>query len=92
MLGTKTKDHVMKQRGPGLHGDEQALRHERAKEFGGPYCARKAVDRVSLYVKNGREALQTLEREGVSLNGAYVRPGNLEDVFLKLTGRSLRDD
>ena len=51
----------------------------------------RAVDRVSLYVQNGVETLDMLGREGVSLKGAYLRPGNLEDVFLKLTGRSLRE-
>ncbi|MEW6278532.1 MAG: ATP-binding cassette domain-containing protein [Candidatus Eremiobacterota bacterium] len=49
-----------------------------------------AVDRVSLSVTDGRDVLHRLEERNLFLNGAYVRPGNLEDVFLKLTGRSLR--
>ena len=50
-----------------------------------------AVKRVSLFVPDGRQALERLEARGLFLNGAYVRPGNLEDLFLKLTGRSLRE-
>jgi lipooligosaccharide transport system ATP-binding protein len=50
-----------------------------------------AVKRVSLFVEDGRKTLEELERAGLFLNGAYVRPGNLEDLFLKLTGRSLRE-
>ncbi len=49
-----------------------------------------AVNRVSLFVQDGRQMLEELERRGLFLNGAYIRPGNLEDLFLKLTGRSLR--
>lgn len=48
-------------------------------------------DRLSLFVHNGRELLSRLEAEGIFLNGAYIRPGNLEDVFLNVTGRSLRE-
>ncbi len=48
-------------------------------------------DRSSLFVQNGREVLSRLEAEGIFLNGAYIRPGNLEDVFLNVTGRSLRE-
>ncbi|MBI3961310.1 MAG: ABC transporter ATP-binding protein [Deinococcus sp.] len=51
----------------------------------------RAGDRVSLFVKDGREALRALETLGIVLHGAYLRPGNLEDVFLKLTGRTLRE-
>lgn len=50
-----------------------------------------AVKRVSLFVEDGRQALSQLEGKGLFLNGAYVRPGNLEDVFLKLAGRSMRE-
>ncbi len=49
-----------------------------------------AVNRVSLFVQDGRHTLEELERRGLFLNGAYIRPGNLEDLFLKLTGRTLR--
>lgn len=50
-----------------------------------------AVKRVSLFVQDGRKTLEELEHAGLFLNGAYIRPGNLEDLFLKLTGRSLRE-
>jgi ABC-2 type transport system ATP-binding protein len=36
--------------------------------------------------------LSTLERDGVSLAGIEVRRPTLDDVFLSLTGRDLRDD
>ncbi len=50
-----------------------------------------AADRISLFAQDGRAVLGALAEKGVDLPGAYVRPGNLEDVFLHLTGRSLRE-
>ena len=41
------------------------------------------------YSHDARPLIEQLRREG---NATYLhRPGNLEDVFLKLTGRELRD-
>ncbi len=51
----------------------------------------RAGDRVSLFVERGWETLHRLEQQGVTLDNAFVRPGNLEDVFLNLTGRALRE-
>jgi lipooligosaccharide transport system ATP-binding protein len=51
----------------------------------------RAGVRVSLFTHDGRHALRVLEENDVSLSSAFVRPGNLEDVFLKLTGRALRE-
>ncbi len=59
-----------------------------AKRFGAE--VERTGDRVSLFVGDGRELLRAVEEDGISLNG-FVRPGNLEDVFLKLTGRALRE-
>ena len=51
----------------------------------------RSGERVSLFVPDGRAVLSELEREGVHLLEAFIRPGNLEDVFLNLTGRTLRE-
>jgi ABC-2 type transport system ATP-binding protein len=51
---------------------------------------------VSLRVPHaGRELaglLRTLDREGIALDSIEVRRPTLDDVFLTLTGRSLRED
>ena len=51
----------------------------------------RTAERVSVFVEDGREALAQLEREGADVDRAFVRPSNLEDVFLDLTGRQLRE-
>jgi len=71
-------------------GGLEVARLERAAERLG-LSLLPAGDRVSLFVENGQQALRALEREGISLERAFVRPGNLEDVFLNLTGRTLRE-
>jgi len=44
-------------------------------------------------VKNGAEFVPGLVRElSVAVKSVSVRPPTLEDVFLKLTGREIRDD
>jgi len=48
-------------------------------------------DRVSVFVEDADAALGRLRGQGWRLEHAYVRPANLEDVFLKLTGRALRE-
>ncbi len=48
-------------------------------------------DRWLLYVEDGRRALQRVEALNLPLRAAFLRPGNLEDVFLRLTGRRLRE-
>ena len=53
--------------------------------------AQKAGERVSLFTENGRRTIDDLEAEGFHFRSVFVRPGNLEDVFLKLTGRALRE-
>lgn len=48
-------------------------------------------NRVLLYVADDQPVLDHLRKEGL-LGGRFaVRPANLEDVFLTLTGRELRD-
>ncbi|HEX7021780.1 MAG TPA: ATP-binding cassette domain-containing protein, partial [Trueperaceae bacterium] len=72
-----------------LVGQDVALLERAAGELGAGLL--RSADRVSLFVEDGRALLAALENRGIVLPGAYVRPGNLEDVFLNLTGRSLRE-
>ena len=51
----------------------------------------RTAERVSVYVDDGVAALEQLERDGIDVDRAFVRPTNLEDVFLVLTGRGLRE-
>jgi lipooligosaccharide transport system ATP-binding protein len=48
-------------------------------------------DRVLLYVDNGDAALADVHRRGAEPRSALVRRATLEDVFLRLTGRTLVD-
>jgi lipooligosaccharide transport system ATP-binding protein len=48
-------------------------------------------DRLLLYADQGDEALAQVHARGVEPESALVRRATLEDVFLKLTGRSLVD-
>lgn len=51
----------------------------------------RSGDRVSVFVDDGREALTRLMDDGVDPDRAFVRPSDLEDLFLRLTGRGLRE-
>ncbi|MDZ7799959.1 MAG: ABC transporter ATP-binding protein [Trueperaceae bacterium] len=51
----------------------------------------RAAGRVSVFVQDGREALTRVLDDGVDPERAFVRPSNLEDLFLRLTGRALRE-
>ncbi len=51
----------------------------------------RSGDRVSVFVGDADAALGSLRDQGWRLERAFVRPANLEDVFLKLTGRALRE-
>ncbi len=46
-------------------------------------------DRFLLYVADGEQALDTIHRQEIPLESALVRRATLEDVFLRLTGRTL---
>jgi lipooligosaccharide transport system ATP-binding protein len=48
-------------------------------------------DRVLLYTGDGDEAIAAVHRRGLQPETALVRRSTLEDVFLRLTGRSLVD-
>ena len=46
-------------------------------------------DRLLLYTDNGEHALEQVHARGIPMDSALVRRSSLEDVFLRLTGRSL---
>lgn len=46
-------------------------------------------DKVLLYTADGEEALARLHSAGVTADSFFVRRASLEDVFLRITGRSL---
>ncbi|HEX2296911.1 MAG TPA: ABC transporter ATP-binding protein, partial [Pseudonocardiaceae bacterium] len=48
-------------------------------------------DRLLLYASDGEAALAAALRRGVRPVSSLVRRSTLEDVFLRLTGRSLVD-
>ncbi|MGH2488972.1 MAG: ABC transporter ATP-binding protein, partial [Candidatus Limnocylindria bacterium] len=46
-------------------------------------------DRILLYATDGEQALERVHGRQVQIESALVRRSTLEDVFLRLTGRSL---
>jgi ABC-2 type transport system ATP-binding protein len=48
-------------------------------------------ERVEILTKNVEQTLSLLIKERVSLEGLFVKSANLDDLFLKLTGHSLRE-
>jgi lipooligosaccharide transport system ATP-binding protein len=46
-------------------------------------------DRILLYAADGERALEKVHERQVQIESALVRRSSLEDVFLRLTGRSL---
>ncbi len=48
-------------------------------------------DQIILYTRDGESLLRRITEHGVAVEAATLRRATLEDVFLKLTGRSLRD-
>ncbi|MFO7544389.1 MAG: ATP-binding cassette domain-containing protein [Trueperaceae bacterium] len=51
----------------------------------------RSGERFSIFVRDPEAVMAELRNQGVRLERAFVRPANLEDVFLKLTGRTLRE-
>jgi lipooligosaccharide transport system ATP-binding protein len=64
---------------PGLDGRLEGLA-ERVEDL---------PDRVLLYTADGERALEQLHAREIPIDSALVRRATLEDVFLRLTGRSL---
>jgi lipooligosaccharide transport system ATP-binding protein len=48
-------------------------------------------DRLQLYTADGEHALEQIHARGIPIVSALVRRSSLEDVFLRLTGRTLVD-
>ncbi len=57
----------------------------------GPLADRIEVlpDRILLYAEDGEQLLEQIAAKGIHPNTSLVRRSSLEDVFLRLTGRSL---
>ena len=69
--------------------DSHDVYHERLA----PFAQRLEVlpDRVLLYVDEGDETLRRIHEHQITPMSALVRRSSLEDVFLRLTGRTLVD-
>jgi lipooligosaccharide transport system ATP-binding protein len=67
--------------------------HDGLHERLSPFAQRVEVlpDRVLLYVDEGDDTLRELHAAGIVPTSALVRRSSLEDVFLRLTGRTLVD-
>ena len=67
--------------------------HDELHERLAPYAQRIEIlpDRILLYVDEGDDTLRELHAVGVMPASALVRRSSLEDVFLRLTGRTLVD-
>lgn len=44
------------------------------------------VDSLFIFTENGKQLWESIHETGLSQHSCYLRPANLEDVFLKLTG------
>ena len=75
VLELRVEDHVR----AGLDGALDGLA-ERVEEL---------PDRLLLYTDDGERALDQVHERRIHITGALVRRSSLEDVFLRLTGRSL---
>ena len=74
-----------------LRFDVEDLTAMAEKLQGTPARIEVLPDRVLLYVDNGDAALAHVHQRGVEPRSALVRRSALEDVFLRLTGRTLVD-
>ena len=59
--------------------------NEKIEEMGGK--AEYMVDSLFIFTENGREIWDNIHETGLAQHACYLRPANLEDVFLKLTGK-----
>ena len=67
--------------------------HEGLHDRLAPFARRVEVlpDRILLYVDEGDDTLREIHAAGIAPTSALVRRSSLEDVFLRLTGRTLVD-
>jgi len=59
--------------------------NEKVEEMGGK--AEYMVDSLFIFAINGKEMWDNIHKTGLAQHACYLRPTNLEDVFLKLTGK-----
>jgi lipooligosaccharide transport system ATP-binding protein len=70
----------------------ESARAEAARHLEGLASRVEALpDRWLLYTSDGERTLEQVHARGVPMDSALVRRSSLEDVFLRLTGRSLID-
>jgi ABC-2 type transport system ATP-binding protein len=80
-----------------LHSDDAEVERARALVLAEPYVREitAAGDQLRLYVEDGSAALpqllRLLDRERIGLRSISLSEPTLDDVFLRQTGRSLRD-
>lgn len=86
LIARHLKPHVVEAR---LVGRDDAPFRRLAERSGAEL--ERSGERISLFVDDGREALTRLLDDGVDPERTFVRPSNLEDLFLRLTGRALRE-
>ena len=72
-----------------IDGQEAAADKIRGSALGGTARVEVLPDRVLLYTEDGEAALAAVHAMHLTPITALVRRSTLEDVFLKLTGRSL---
>ena len=70
-----------------LSDDERARLHGRLEGLADRIEA--LPDRMLLYTSDGERALEQVHARGIRTDSALVRRSTLEDVFLRLTGRTL---
>ena len=56
------------------------------------YSPTKIVDMVQISVKNSLEAFELLKAMEGTYNDFEVIKGNMDDVFINITGREIRED
>ena len=59
--------------------------NEKIEAMGGR--AEYMVDSLFIFTENGRKMWENIHEIGLAQHACYLRPANLEDVFLKLTGK-----
>ena len=59
--------------------------NEKIEALGGR--AEYIVDSLFIFTEDGKELWEKLHEIGLSQHACYLRPANLEDVFLKFTGK-----
>jgi ABC-2 type transport system ATP-binding protein len=94
LVASLAGEHVVEVTAPGL---DAALHEQRIDGLPGVHrCTLRSAEVASLTVSAPHVAipplLEHLARHGVALSGLRTRHATLEDVFVNLTGRQLRDD